>query len=148
MKFLNKIKNSFISFMYGRYGTDNLYSFLTVLTLILILVNLFVNSGILSLITLALVGWNLFRTMSKNTVKRQAENRLYLKVKKKLLSPFKSAKSKSSKRKALSEAKRRDKDTHVFVKCPGCKNTLRLPKVKGDHRVSCPCCHRSFDVRI
>ena len=148
MNFLNKLKNFLISFMYGRYGTDNLYNFLTVLTLAIIVINLFLNSFIISLICLALIFWNLFRSLSKNRAKRQAENRIYLKIKGKLLSPFKKARGRAKERSALAKAKKRDKDTHVFIKCPSCKSTLRLPKVKGDHKVGCPRCHKSFDVRI
>ena len=38
------------------------------------------------------------------------------------------------------------KETHKFVKCKGCKKTLRLPRHKGKINVTCPHCHAQFVV--
>ena len=48
----------------------------------------------------------------------------------------------------LQKCKHRDRKTHVYRKCPSCKNNLRLPKEKGKHTVACPCCKHRFDVKI
>ena len=140
-RFFSKIKNSMISFMYGRYGTDNLYNFLNVCVLILMLIELFGGSYLLTLLCLGLIIYSTFRVFSKNIVKRQAENRRYLLIKNKIKRFFTGDS-------ALRKAKKRDKKTHVFIKCPSCKNTLRLKRIKGRHSVSCPCCHKSFEVKI
>ena len=42
----------------------------------------------------------------------------------------------------------RDRKTHIYRKCPGCRRTLRLPKIKGDHTVCCPCCGKKFQVKV
>ena len=42
----------------------------------------------------------------------------------------------------------RDRKTHVYRRCPVCKNVLRLPREVGDHGVNCPVCHGHFSVKI
>lgn len=56
--------------------------------------------------------------------------------------------SKQKKSDNLQESKRRDRKTHVYVKCPSCQNNLRLPKEKGKHIVVCPCCKNRFKIKI
>ena len=124
-------------FMMGRYGADRLYHFLVSLCCIMIVVNFFVNSLLLSLVETGLFIYANFRVMSRNVYKRQRENAAFLKILEKQKGFFK-----------LQKAKRRDRKTHVFKKCPSCKNNLRLPRQKGKHTVLCPCCKNRFEVKI
>ena len=131
------MKERFARFMYGRYGVDRLYHFLLAFCFILIVINLFANSLILSLIESGLIAYTFYRVMSKNIYKRQQENEKFIKIIDKPKKFFK-----------LQKCKRRDKDTHVYRRCPSCRNNLRLPKEKGKHTVVCPCCKHRFDVKI
>ena len=124
-------------FMMGRRGPDALYHFTIALTFIIIVINLFVNSLILSLLEFALLFFATFRFLSRNVYNRQKENDVFLKIINKPLGFFK-----------MNKVKHRDRKTHVFKKCPSCKNTLRLPKEKGEHTVVCPCCKHRFNVKI
>ena len=127
-------------FMAGRHGIDRLYHFLIALCFILIAINLFVPSPynyIISLVESALFAYAIFRTLSKNLYKRQQENERFIKMIDKPKQFFN-----------LQKCKRRDKETHVYKKCPSCHNNLRLPKQKGEHTVVCPCCKHRFDVKI
>ena len=124
-------------FMYGRCGLDGLGRFIWIISLIIAFLNIFVRSVILSLLNSLLLIYVIFRFMSKNLVKRQAENAKYYNLRRKFLGFF-----------SLGRAKFRDRKTHVFKKCPSCKNNLRLPKKKGRHTVHCLCCHTRFDVKI
>ena len=124
-------------FMAGRYGMDRLYHFLIVVCFVLIVVNWFVGSAILSLLEFAVLVYATFRFLSRNIYKRQQENLAFLKIWKKPDDFFK-----------LIKCKFRDRKTHVYKKCPACKNNLRLPKKKGKHTVACPCCQNRFDIRI
>ncbi len=137
----NRPKRSFkekmIAFMYGRNGPDALYSFIIWFGLTLIIINLFIGSIILSLLYFALVGYAIFRLMSRNVQKRRKENAAYLKIQNKFTSFFK-----------LRHSKFKDRKTHVYKKCPSCKKVLRFPKRKGDHTVVCPCCQARFNVKI
>ena len=132
-----RFRERFQRFMAGRYGADRLYHFLLAICFILIVINLFIGSFVLSLLELAILGYATFRTLSKNIYKRQQENLRFLKL---IEKPMKFLN--------LQKCKKRDRKTHVYRKCPSCKNNLRLPKQKGKHTVVCPCCKHRFDVKI
>lgn len=131
------LRERFASFMIGRYGIDRLYYFLLAICFAIIVVNIFVNSLILSLMESALFAYAIFRVLSRNIYKRQQENEKFIKFIDKPKRFFN-----------LQKCKKRDKDTHVYRRCPSCKNNLRLPKQKGEHTVVCPCCKHRFDVKI
>ena len=124
-------------FMSGRYGNDQLNNLLLIAVLVIIFVNIFFNSYIVTLAYLALWGWSVFRSMSRNIYKRRKENEIFLKVWGPISGKFK-----------LMKNKHRDRKTHVYKKCPQCKSILRLPKRKGKHTVKCPICDERFDVVI
>ena len=123
--------------MEGRNGADQLYHLVIAICCIIVVVNVFVKSTILTLIETALLIYAIFRVFSRNLYKRQAENRAFLKLFDKPKKYFE-----------LRKCKKRDRKTHVYKKCPSCKNNLRLPKQKGKHTVVCPCCANRFDVKI
>ena len=131
------IKERLTMFMIGRNGPDALYNFISYFCIGLIIVNIFLRSFIVSFIYLALFIYAIFRFMSRKVYKRQQENAAFLKIRKKIGAPF-----------MLTRAKIRDRKTHVYRKCPSCKNNLRLPRKPGEHTVVCPCCRSRFDVNI
>ena len=78
-RFLNTVRQ----FMAGRYGTDSLNRFLFVVYLVVWLTSQFFRRNQPVSITLlsvlwALLGWILFRTLSRNIPARQRENDRYL----------------------------------------------------------------------
>lgn len=159
MRMLYRIRNALSAFMYGRYGLDNLGNFLTLMFFILWLLGIFTGSLIVAALELLVLFWLWFRMLSRNIEKRRKENQRYLSIKAGLKRFFtfgkggNGSKSGSGKKSgkdspSLREEKKKFKKTHVFIKCPGCKNNLRLPKVKGRHTVRCPVCSKSFDVKI
>lgn len=127
MKFINKLQR----FMIGRYGMDDLYKFLLRLYLVLFLIDIFINSRILTILELIIVIIMFYRLLSKNIYTRQKENRQYLKLKEKVLKPFKNIKRNF-----------KDRDYHVYKKCKHCKSTLKLPlpSKRGLQTVKCPKC--------
>ena len=64
-------------FMYGRNGSDDMCRGILILCAVLIVVNLFFRSFIISAIELALIAYATFRMLSKNVVKRRQENQKY-----------------------------------------------------------------------
>ena len=128
MKFLNKIQK----FMYGRSGLDALSMFLFQVYLVLLVVNIFLNSRIISFISLLLAALALFRILSRDIYRRSNENVKFLKLKKKVLKPFNNIKRNF-----------KDKD-HVYKKCHYCKTTLKLPlpNKKGIKKVKCTKCKK------
>lgn len=123
--------------MYGRNGADQLYSALSIVLLLLLVVQLFVRHWLLMLAELLLLAYLLFRAFSKNVAQRRKENAAFLRFFRKPAGFWK-----------LKRSQWRDRKTHIYRKCPDCKNNLRLPKIKGAHTVSCPVCKRRFDVIV
>ena len=132
-----KFRERFIRFWYGRNGADQLYQLMMWISLILATGNLFVQSWILNVAVLLLIGLATYRLLSKNLYRRQKENLFYLGVLSKVKGWLKLLKNRF-----------RDRKTHVYRKCPNCKNMLRLPKIKGAHTVCCPCCSNRFGINV
>ena len=123
--------------MYGRYGSDALGKALLYTALVIMLINIFVGSWILTLLCDAVLVWALFRFFSRKTANRRAENEKFLALVRPVKSFF-----------ILQRDRFRDRKTHVYRKCPHCKVMIRLPKLKGSHTVRCPHCSERFDVEI
>ncbi len=157
-------------FFMGRYGMDSLYTALTVVSLVLMVVNLFIGSLLITLLVFGLLIWSMFRSLSRNIPARQRENQRFVKLWKKITfgkgpvrnytpyrgynagstdgysnaySGFGSAPPKKKKKPRL----KTDKE-HCFRTCPECLANLRLPKKKGAHTVVCPRCQCRFEVKI
>lgn len=134
---MRRFKEKMIRFFYGRNGVDSLYQATMWVCIGLLVLNMLLHSWILLLLEMGLLIWASFRMLSRNVYARQKENRAFLGFWKKIKGWF-----------SLCRNRFRDRKTHIYRKCPQCKNTLRLPKVKGDHTVACPCCQNRFSVRV
>ena len=130
-----KFREKFARFMAGRYGVDQLNKDLLWFYLILAILSMFVRY--LHFLTLACMIWMFFRMFSRNVQKRWAENNKYMTYRNKVTGWF-----------GLQKRKWNDRKTHRYRKCPHCKATVRLPYKKGTHTVSCPRCHKDFQVKI
>lgn len=133
---MNKIQNALYRFMSGRYGSDQFNTFLLILALILMILNLFfIRNTFISTFVWLLLGYNIFRTYSKNIYKRKAENDKYLS----LLKPFQ--------KKTNLIKKNRDDHDHKYFLCPNCKQTVRVPRGRGKITITCPKCQNKFDKK-
>lgn len=133
---MNNFINKLTKFMYGRYGVDDLYYFLLIICLIIIILNIFIHSSILTIIELIIFSVAIYRYLSKNKYKRNKENKKYLYIKDKILNYFN-----------YQRRKYNDRNTHMYKKCPKCKQKIRLPLKKGKHTVKCPKCLHKFEVK-
>lgn len=124
-------------FWMGRNGSDPLYRVTVWVILALAVANLFLRSVIVMALEMLLTCWALFRCFSKNIPARQRENRAFLRFFGKIRGWF-----------VLQNNRFRDRKTHIYRKCPGCKRVLRLPKISGAHTVCCPCCGKRFHVKV
>ncbi len=136
-----KFKEKLDRFLYGRYGFDELSLVILAVSVILSLVRIFVRNTAVGLslyaIDILLFASVIYRMLSRNTYKRQSENE-----------KFKKAFGKPGAFIKLSINRIKYRKTHVYRKCPHCKNTLRLPRIKGKHHAACPVCGNSFEVNI
>ena len=133
MKRGTAMREKLARFMMGRYGNDYLNNVLIWSSLILLVLNIFVNNSILSLIAYVLWGYSIFRMFSRNIYLRSNENMWFMAKTKKLRHHI------SAIRKGMS-----DKANRYFV-CPGCGQIVRVPKGRGKIEITCPSCHRHFD---
>lgn len=141
--FFVKLQNALYRFMYGRNGSDQLNVALLVVYLALWLVGSLIaailNSGILHLVINALMtvlAVIIFaRMLSKNLVKRRAENAKFLAW----WNPFKN-------RLTGMKARRADKD-HKYFTCRSCKTICRVPVGKGKIVITCPKCGAQINAK-
>lgn len=123
--FFARIGMALRQFMQGRYGTDKLNMVILGAGLVVCLLNMFIPFPPLNLLFMllsyGLMGWAIFRCMSRNTYKRYQENRKYLM----LLQQFK------------------DKE-HRYYDCPRCRQQIRVPRGKGRINITCPKCKEKF----
>ena len=133
---MNKFQNALYRFMSGRYGSDQLNNFLLIFALILLILNLFVirNPYLATIIWIILI-INIFRTYSRNSYKRRAENDKFLS----LIQPVK-------KRINIIKSNKNDK-MHKYFLCPNCKQTVRVPRGRGQITITCPKCKQKFDKK-
>lgn len=127
------MKEKFIRFMQGRYGTDQLNKMLLIVTLVCIVLSMFFHSAIFEILILALLILLYFRMFSRNIPKRYAENQKYLAMTAGLRSKFLKKKNEASQL----------KDYHIY-KCPNCKQKIRIPRGRGKIMVRCPKCGTEF----
>ena len=121
---LQKFKDAMIRFLSGRYGSDKL--------------NLALLGGALALMILGAVGrrswlsvcsllayvpliWSIFRMYSRNVEARRRENAAFLHF--------------------FSRLKDRE---HCYFHCPGCRQTVRVPRGRGKISIRCPKCGMQF----
>ena len=133
---MNKIINKMQRFMQDRYGPDELYRFMLIICLIMLIFNMFINSAIFRFLELIVFVLSLFRFFSKNKAKRNYENKIYLELICRIKKYF-----------IYKKNKYKDRNTHMYKKCPKCKQKIRLPLKKGKHIVKCPSCSERFEVK-
>ena len=125
----NAWKYRMAQWMMGRYGIDELMQALMFVACLLIVVNFFAHSGILSVLSLALMVFAIFRCYSRNFPARRKELDRYLRVMEKPKAWWRFTNKRYENRK-----------TTLYFKCRGCGAMLNVPKGKGKMRITCPKC--------
>ena len=120
-----KIAAGYRRFMQGRYGGDKLNIALVWISFGAYIVSLLIPFAtaklVLMVVYYGLLGWAIFRMLSRNTYKRYQENRKYLQI--------------------MERSKDRE---HRYFDCPKCRQTVRVPRGKGKIAISCPRCREKF----
>ncbi len=123
-------------FMIGRYGVDSLNKFLLGVSLAFIVISTFLRYPLLDLIGLAILIYTYFRMLSRNFQKRYAENAVFMRT----TAGFR--RFIYNKKTHITQFK-----THKFFRCPTCHQDIRVPRGKGQIRITCPKCRAEFERR-
>ena len=134
-----RMRESFARFMVGRYGMDYLGKFLVYLSLVLMIINLFVNNSVLYWLALAVLIYAYFRMFSRNTNQRYRENLKYLELKNRVVGFFRT--------RGFGGPRAKQDPTKKIFKCPGCRQKVRVPRGKGTILITCPKCKAQFQKR-
>ena len=124
-RFTAKLAAGLRNFMAGRYGTDRLNMVILCTGLVISLLSAFSRSVQLNMIfvllSYGLMGWAIWRSLSRNTYKRYQENRKFLQFFDRL----------------------KDRE-HRYFDCPKCHQMVRVPRGKGKIAITCPRCREKF----
>ena len=133
MSFMDKIRAFLNRIMQGRHGADELSMALLIAGLALSIIGSLTRFPLLSLLSMALYIYAMFRMFSRDHQKRYAENQKYLSV---------MHGSSGSVRQFFVRLKNIRK--YKYFKCPECHSRLRLPRKVGEVTVTCGKCHHAF----
>lgn len=133
MKRSKNLQDKFMQRMSTRYGVwDKLNQHLFGLLLIGLLIGLFVPMGYGTLLLVIPLIMLYVRFFSKNKEKRYQENRAY----QSFIRPL-----------TYQLDKWRYRKVYKFVTCHSCQQKLRVPRNKGQLKVTCPTCHTIHNIK-
>ena len=127
------MREKFQRFMAGRYGVDELSKFLNIVLLVLLVLSIFIRSGILYLLALGILIYSYFRMFSRNISKRYEENQKFVNFRYRNVVKWNNFKKRFAQRKE-----------YRFYRCPQCKQTVRVPRGRGKICITCPKCRTEF----
>ena len=131
-----RLREMLMQFMAGRYGTDRFNRFLMVTYLVLWVMQMFFRGTaayILSIFGLAIAVYLIYRTLSRNIDRRQAENERFLRMWQPISRWFRQL-----------YVRLRDVRRFRYRTCPACSARLRLPILRGRRTVTCSRCNTQF----
>ena len=129
--------------MMGRYGVDQLAWILCGGYFLCRFVWLFTHWGWLTYLELALMIFCIYRIFSRDSPRRQAENRAVLAFWSRLRQRTYSASAGKGGFSGLGDRLKKSA-THKTFACPQCGQKLRVPRGRGKIVISCPKCGTEF----
>ena len=127
------MREKFRQFMIGRYGTDGLNQFLSIASLVLLLIAIVSRISLFTWLGVALLVFCYYRTFSRNISKRTEENYKFYTLKDRVDGKFRGLKEQWANRKI-----------YHYYRCPQCRQKLRVPRGRGRIQISCPRCGTQF----
>lgn len=120
------MREKFRQFMIGRYGTDGLNQFLSIASIVLLLISLLTRFSLFTWLGLVLLVLCYYRSLSRNISKRTEENYQYYALKDRVDRKFRGLKDQWANRKL-----------YHYYRCPKCRQKLRVPRGRGRIQISC-----------
>ena len=114
------MRERFRRFMAGRYGTDALNQFLSIVSIVLLLVALLTRVNLFTWVGMGVLIWCYYRTFSRNIPKRTEENYKFYTLKQQLEGKVRSLKEQWANRKL-----------YHYYRCPQCRQKPRVPRGRG-----------------
>lgn len=130
MGFFTRMQMALARFMTGRNGMDNLAYHALWGSVIFSLLSIFLPVGFISTVLLV---YAVFRMLSRNIGKRQAENARYIQFS-----------EKAGREARQFFARLKGMKTHKYFRCPSCRNRLRMKRGSGEKTITCPVCRHQF----
>ena len=127
------MREKFRQFMIGRYGTDGLNQFLSIASLVLLLIAIVSRISLFTWLGVALLVFCYYRTFSRNISKRTEENYKFYTLKDRVNGKFRGLKEQWANRRI-----------YHYYRCPQCRQKLRVPRGRGRIQISCPRCGTQF----
>lgn len=118
---MQRWKQRFAQFMFGRYGPDQLNTALLAAGILLTLLAMFTSVPYLTPLSYIPLGFLIFRMFSRNISRRRQENQKFVQFFTRL----------------------KDRDNRFFS-CPQCHQTVRVPRGRGKINIHCPKCGCQF----
>ncbi len=118
---LQRWKQSFARFMYGRYGPDQLNNVLLICGVVLAVLGMLFSRPLLTVLSYCPLGYCIFRMFSRNVNRRRLENQRFMQFISRL----------------------RDRNSRYYS-CPRCHQTVRVPRGRGKINIHCPKCGNQF----
>ncbi len=151
-----KFRDRLYRFMQGRNGADEFARFANgagLISLLIALVFTVLSAGLASrsdaaslvfrilywvfyFCGMGLFVYSIYRSLSRNVYKRQAENTRFLYRKNQFRRKWEGLKQRW-----------KDRKTYQYFKCPKCRQKMRAPKNKGKIRVTCSKCGEKFIIK-
>lgn len=129
------MKNKIRAFLSNAYGFDQLSQHIYYLAIVLFVISLFTKNNIPRTISLALMLYSLYRSLSNKRSQRARELVLYRRYIRYIKVRFKITKLNITDRK------------HKYFICKTCHKQLRVPRNRGKLEVTCSNCRSKFDVK-
>ena len=118
---MQRWKERFARFMYGRYGPDQLNNVMLILGVALAVIGMLFSLPLLTVLSYVPLGFCLYRMFSRNANRRRLENQRFMQLLNRL----------------------RDRESRYYS-CPRCHQTVRVPRGRGIINIHCPKCGNQF----
>ena len=160
---MNRFGMWFANLMHGRYGNDNLNRFLLIVSVILIIADMFVRWRLLYMLAVLILIYVYCRMFSRNINARYRENQKFLQFTAKFRrnggpgnasyggayggGQYGNTANSGSAGWGRKAKPAKDRDHKIF-KCPVCGEKLRVPKGAGKISITCPHCGEKFIKKV
>ncbi len=160
---MNRFGMWFANLMRGRYGNDNLNRFLLIVSVILIIADMFIRWRLLYMLAVLILIYVYCRMFSRNINARYRENQKFLQFTAKFRrnggpgnasyggtyggGQYGNAANSGNAGWGRKAKPAKDKNHKIF-KCPVCGEKLRVPKGAGKISITCPHCGEKFIKKV